>query len=190
VWYDPGVKRPPRILLNGVTVASLVLCVATSAAWVVSYFAYDAVGFWPSPVERRVYGVVSNHGTIYVASLPEGSGGSRWRWRHDTGRVRGPLIAGTAGFAFRRERGFVVGVPYWVVCPALVVLPAWRWARRRRSAAPGLCSQCGYDLRATPHRCPECGHTPAHSQPDVGGQTVSSLTPGPATTPEHFDARP
>jgi hypothetical protein len=53
--------------------------------------------------------------------------------------------------------------PHWfVVAPASVLPALWlrRCRRERRGrvrAASGLCRGCGYDLRASPGRCPECG---------------------------------
>jgi hypothetical protein len=57
-----------------------------------------------------------------------------------------------------RERSVVV--PYWAIAVAFCMLPGivfLRFVGRGRHFRAGVCPSCGYDLRATPHRCPECG---------------------------------
>jgi len=50
--------------------------------------------------------------------------------------------------------------PIWLAVLAFLILPGL-WVIRRmrgsRRALSGQCAVCGYDLRATPQRCPECG---------------------------------
>jgi PAS domain S-box-containing protein len=70
------------------------------------------------------------------------------------------------------EGSWIAGIrlPNWFLLAVLAVLPA-RWAALRRGrwrraelAARGRCPSCGYDLRATPERCPECGEVRANAE--------------------------
>jgi len=53
-----------------------------------------------------------------------------------------------------------VFLPLWCVAAATAVTPLlWVHRRHRRKLreVTNLCVSCGYDVRATPARCPECG---------------------------------
>jgi hypothetical protein len=86
---------------------------------------------------------------------------SEWRWRGFQWLRR----VTTAPDSWAVQRSIVA--PYWVVGLMTAALPAL-WLRRRlllrraaRRSRAGLCPSCGYDMRATPGRCPECGTVPA-----------------------------
>jgi hypothetical protein len=60
-----------------------------------------------------------------------------------------------------------IALPHWALV-MILTLPATptalRLLRRQRLVPAGHCPTCGYDLRATPPRSPECGTIPAHHQ--------------------------
>jgi hypothetical protein len=81
-------------------------------------------------------------------------------------RVPGGLPA-VDWFPFGASKWHIVlGVPSWLLVVVLLAPSAvrgWTVRARRRRGAGGLCIHCGYDLRATRDRCPECGTVPARA---------------------------
>ena len=79
-------------------------------------------------------------------------------------------VTTTTSAHWSRGRYLDVSVPLWFIALLASILPvAWelryRRARRRRiRMRRGQCVACGYDLRATPDRCPECGFVAALSE--------------------------
>lgn len=177
-------SRRPLMLLS---TFCAILCLITVLVWIESYRraslsfstgAAPTVGWrWSSargklmglrfdpPVPLRALAAetpdhfVNANGQAYGLSLGtqlHGPGGDRLLGLYFY--YGGVLFTGTTGSRFR-EFGIRYNVIFWLA--ALGALPAaTEWGRdwfRRRRARVGHCSKCGYDLRATPERCPECG---------------------------------
>jgi hypothetical protein len=81
----------------------------------------------------------------------------------DDGRYSGRTA--TVRYTFR-PRWRAISVPHPLSTLLLAILPVTAAIHRRRRARRrqhGCCVKCGYDLRATPDRCPECGFIPARA---------------------------
>jgi len=160
------VKRVLRILLNSLTVLSLLVCLATVVMWVRGNQKADILAYHSNHALHRLlnsqaglqYTYISEDLTDprtlrYTCMLSFFHG---WHYYRDISRNGG------SGFHFETGRNpfqFDIGLPYWLICLITALIPAARLTARlrRKRPPPGLCPKCRYDLRATPDRCPECG---------------------------------
>jgi hypothetical protein len=158
--------------------------------WARSYRACDVLVRPRGPTDRVC--VTSEFGKLVVeveapqhAAIPDG-----WEYFDSPLPRRWPVPRGTLGFDLygAQVTHYVrlpptplkgVAMPYWFLVLFTATLPTAALARLRRRAtalrraSKGLCARCGYDLRASPARCPECG----------------SLTPSPLYSGERAGVR-
>lgn len=142
------------------------------AASVRSRFVHDSVAF---EVGRKTYIIMSVGGLLggFQTSKTYASMHGRMHWgRYEvTGHSmlesasRDPATRHFLG-AFFLDSSIVpesqkwFAIRYWHLALLLSLPPTLliaRLLRRRRRVVRGLCTHCGYDLRASPDRCPECG---------------------------------
>jgi hypothetical protein len=78
-------------------------------------------------------------------------------------RIFGTRFLGFGIYWFCFEANYAINlfIPLWAVIFGAIPIPAyWAIRRLRTNFRTGYCAQCGYDLRATRERCPECGTIP------------------------------
>jgi hypothetical protein len=166
-----------RRLFAVASAVSLLLFVVTLAVWVGSCWVQPGIG-WTEPRRLATIGVM--RGSVFVSEVQQPPGGSgyfgpphgRRPYLGTPERLTTVNVLTTEwrllGFEFLQRsppltfRRLVV--PCWAVALVFAVAPAL-WYRQHLNKcarrARGLCDMCGYDLRATPGRCPECGAVPA-----------------------------
>jgi len=187
--YHDAVRRLGRYILNGFTVLSLLVFLATVVLWIRGNWYLDELtkgedgsewvidlegpnasfrferqaGLQPSPFRwDYVTREVANGFDLQVGYKPDSDGLITDQSWH------------VPGFSFRSAhahwnstfRTHGLSISYWLIAILTLILPIARIRLRRKRHSFGRCTQCGYDLRATPQaggelvsRCPECGTT-------------------------------
>ena len=147
---------------------------ATLTLWVRSYWIGDEVARLANR-HGQYFSLSRGRYTYFASETPVARETPQWAHRHyddphaldrsdDAVEGRIAARAGSRGFrlwqfAVRRTAAgaLLVKLPLWLPALLLAIVPTL-WILRRRNHPPsGSCAHCGYDLRATPDRCPECG---------------------------------
>ena len=139
-------------------------CVIDIAPFGLSFNRY-ATRPYDLPVNWHCEQLISLQVGMEIDSLDASDG---TRWIKPVFDDHGALLASGPWFLPMPRSLMHFWIWFWQLALITGMLPAARGAiairravRTRRQRREGCCVTCGYDLRATPHRCPECGATPS-----------------------------
>ena len=169
-------SRAAQFVSSPLILASFIISLAVAVGWARSYGRADSV-IIIAPAGRPLLLAAVGKGSVFVltattpiSGVPFGS--IHWR----------PISLPIADIGYEAKRhweghGFSAGfgaslwdapsghfafasAPAWLVFPLTIIFPL-RWSSRQftrqRRVRRGQCLNCGYDLRASTDRCPECG---------------------------------
>ena len=160
---ETSVKRRMFNLLSGV---SLLLCIGVATCWLRSYFCHDAL--YLVARDHANWDIGSDAPDRLVVAFDDAVGlhqRSEWRsWRNTVGDLDPSgshlgFYGVHQSYPGGRSRR-VIRIPYWFIVLLFAAPPILRMFIRRTGVVLGKCPVCGYDLRATHERCPECGTVP------------------------------
>jgi hypothetical protein len=184
-------RRLVHYLFTILSALSLAIFLALCLLWLRSWFGFDEFSHitWNGSTGRHSQRTVAwDRGRLFLAyrsmDLPIGRNYTQLRLPAPMFRHR--MLANSTGqFEFTWweaefggagvgqgwvnrvfDRSYQVAMVMWPLMPLAMIFPAV-WLRRShryrklRAVHRGCCPSCGYDMCATPDRCPECGTIPA-----------------------------
>lgn len=163
--------------------ASIVMCIKTFSTTMELYIRYSAIhNGWTREfsltVESLGGGVGFHTENEYCPSFDNDVGGPYFHYQSRPAEglypVSGNPMWHWGGFNFAFDRSmprdlpehhshYHVGIPYYAILAFLagnLIMWMGLLRRRRKLLNMRICDNCGYDLRASPDRCPECGTGP------------------------------
>jgi hypothetical protein len=164
-----------RWLKSIAVVISALLCITAVGLWLWSYMptnlhvasnrgALVLARVYANDAAWEIYTTKSGYGVIEMTQFGD-------VYQHFLGFA---YVSGVNGYVGEFQ---ALAIPYWFIVLLTAIAPVTVWRRRRRQLRrrqTGQCPGCGYDLRATPDHCPECGWNRPSPPPASASATPST----------------